>query len=152
MPNAAKKQSEAKNKGGRPPVLVEDEATLKKVKQAASRLHTQGEAAELLGVAHSTFEGFLRNSSLAREAWDSGQQSGRGKLRQMQLKLAEDGHPSMLMWLGKQYLDQADKNENKHQHTLSVSQEFEQFLRQLHGETQAAPAAQVIDVTPEKRA
>lgn len=46
-----------------------------------------------------------------------GRASGKMKLRDMQWKAAEKGNVAMLIWLGKQYLDQQDKLEQ--QHTLT---------------------------------
>jgi hypothetical protein len=37
--------------------------------------------------------------------------NGKTSLRRYQWKLAESGNATMLIWLGKQYLDQADKQE-----------------------------------------
>lgn len=38
---------------------------------------------------------------------------GKGILRELQLKTAQEGSVPMLIWLGKQYLEQADKQEIK---------------------------------------
>jgi hypothetical protein len=42
---------------------------------------------------------------------DAGRQRRNGKLRIKQYEMAMAGNPTMLVWLGKQYLDQADKRE-----------------------------------------
>jgi len=45
-----------------------------------------------------------------------GRQSGKSKLRDLQLKKAMDGNVVMLIWLGKQYLGQSDKQDISTQH------------------------------------
>ena len=53
------------------------------------------------------------------------QKRGVGKisLRRRQYQVAvNDGNPTMLIWLGKQYLDQSDKNESKNETTLKVEE------------------------------
>ena len=43
---------------------------------------------------------------------EKGREEGRSSLRRAQFKRAiEDGHPTMLIWLGKQHLGQSDKTE-----------------------------------------
>ena len=41
-------------------------------------------------------------------------------LRRAQVKLALTGHPGMLIWLGKQFLGQSDKQESKSETTVNV--------------------------------
>ena len=53
------------------------------------------------------------------------QKRGVGKisLRRRQFQVAvNDGNPTLLIWLGKQYLDQSDKNESKNETTLKVEE------------------------------
>jgi hypothetical protein len=38
----------------------------------------------------------------------------------MQFKAAEAGNPTMLIWLGKQYLGQSDKQDLNHEGGLSI--------------------------------
>ena len=40
-------------------------------------------------------------------------QGGRIAVRRKQMQVAEAGNPTMLIWLGKQYLDQRDKHETE---------------------------------------
>ena len=44
----------------------------------------------------------------------------RGQLRQWQWKCAEKGNPTMLIWLGKQYLGQSDKIESLETYDLQL--------------------------------
>lgn len=101
-----------KDVGGRPPSLLCDEDTLKQIKGLASLQCTQREAAAVLGVHRETFGKFLDRHPKAREAWDNGQETGKVSLRRYQYKSAENGNPTMQIWLGKQWLDQKDKIEN----------------------------------------
>jgi hypothetical protein len=41
----------------------------------------------------------------------AGHELRNSSLRRKQFEVAMEGHPTMLIWLGKQYLDQRDKNE-----------------------------------------
>ena len=41
-------------------------------------------------------------------------QGGKASLRRSQWNLAKDGNATMLIWLGKQYLEQSDKQEINH--------------------------------------
>lgn len=109
------------NKGGRPPVLVNDEETREKINALATRLHTQPEAAALLGVSIATFEGFLRANPDIRFLWEGGGLSGRAALRRMQFQAAQKGNVQMQIWMGKQYLGQKDKSEVETKHEIGES-------------------------------
>jgi IS30 family transposase len=90
-----------KNKGGRPKIDIPE----LKVEQLASFGCTNVEIAQFFGVNESTIRrGFAENLT-------KGRASGKIKLRQLQMKAAEAGNVSMLIWLGKQVLGQQDKQE-----------------------------------------
>ena len=76
-----------------------------KVEQLASYGCTNTEIAEYFGVNEST----IRRSFA--EFLTKGRASGKIKLRQLQMKAAEQGNVTMLIWLGKQVLGQQDKSE-----------------------------------------
>lgn len=103
--------SKPANPVGRPRKLTCDEATLEKLKVVASGQHTQLEAAAIFGVSIRTFEEFLRVNEKAREIWDLGEGNGKASLRRMQFMSAQKGNVTMQIWLGKQYLNQTDKQE-----------------------------------------
>jgi hypothetical protein len=63
-----------------------------------------------LRVSEKTFDTFLREDEDAREAWDGGKEEGKISLRRKQLRLAEKS-AGMAIFLGKNYLDQADRHE-----------------------------------------
>ncbi len=65
----------------------------------------------MLGVCHDTFLKFIDQNKKARDAFEFGKENGKASLRRMQFKGAESGNTTMLVWLGKQYLEQKDKSE-----------------------------------------
>jgi hypothetical protein len=68
---------------------------------------TQNEIASFLGVSVDTL---LRRKEFC-ELYKKGMEEGRMSLRRLQWKKAQDGNTTMLIWLGKQYLGQSDKQE-----------------------------------------
>jgi len=76
---------------------------LEKVELLASYGCTQTEIASELSVTDRT----LRAN--AAEAWQRGRDRLKMSLRRQQVKLAMDGDRGMLIWLGKQLLDQRDQ-------------------------------------------
>lgn len=103
-----------KKKVGRPPSIVEDDATLEKLKLLGAAQHSRPEAAALLGVSKSCFNEFLAKNKKALEAFEEGLENGKASLRRMQFKNAQAGNVTMQIWLGKQYLGQKDKHETEH--------------------------------------
>ena len=68
---------------------------------------TENEIASFLGVSVDTL---LRRKEFC-ELHKKGMEEGRMSLRRLQWKKAQDGNTTMLIWLGKQYLGQSDKQE-----------------------------------------
>lgn len=99
-----------KNKGGRPFALTANEDTLNIIKGLGNIQATTKECAAVLGVSEPTWITFKKREDVAR-AYIDGSGEGLASLRRRQFKAANDGNPTMLIWLGKQYLGQADKNE-----------------------------------------
>lgn len=97
-----------KNKGGRPPKLHPDEKTLDTIRKIASLHATKEEAAAFLEVSKPTLNKFLSDYKKAQEAWEIGEGQGKLNLRRLQMKAAEGGSATMLIWLGKQLLGQKD--------------------------------------------
>lgn len=84
------------------------------VEKLASIQCTQEEISNFLGISTRTLqkdEEFLR-------IYKKGLDNGKMSLRRWQYKKAQDGNVSMLIWLGKQYLGQMDKVENKDTHEI----------------------------------
>lgn len=93
--------------GGRPPTPI-DTATLRRV---ASLGATIPELATALGVPSRTLQHRIEADPEIREALEEGRNAGRLTLRRMQWQQAQSGNPTMLIWLGKQMLNQRDRAE-----------------------------------------
>lgn len=110
--NSLTSNKKAGNKGaGRPPALQPDKRTLATIRGLGRIQATTRECAAVLGVSHPTFLSFIQKHPEAAEVLDQGKQMGTRSLRRQQFKAAENGNPTMLVWLGKQYLGQSDKQE-----------------------------------------
>jgi hypothetical protein len=124
---AAPKKASEPNRGGRPHSLLADDSTLKTIENLGKIQCTTKEAAAVLKVAESTFLLFLDREPSAREAYEDGKENGKASLRRMQLRAAEGGNVTMMIWLGKQLLGQRDRVEHggdpnapiKHDHGIS---------------------------------
>lgn len=97
---------------GRPLKLLPDEATLTKLANLGKIQCTTKEAAAVLDVSEVTFIDFLKRHEKARQVFEQGKENGKASLRRMQLRKAETGNATMLIWLGKQLLGQRDKFEH----------------------------------------
>lgn len=98
---------------GRPPALEPDELTLTVITGLGKIQATVKECAAVLGVGEATFLRFLDKHPEVAESFELAQIGGRASLRRHQFKLAESGNATMLIWLGKQYLEQSDKTETR---------------------------------------
>lgn len=95
------------------------------VEKLASIQCTQEEISNFLGISTRTLqkdEEFLR-------IYKKGLDNGKMSLRRWQYKKAQDGNVSMLIWLGKQYLGQTDKVENKDTHEIEDLSALRDLLR-----------------------
>lgn len=97
--------------GGRPKKVI-DYALVEKL---ANIQCTEVEIAEILEISTRTLQ---RDKEFCR-IYKKGLESGKSSLRRLQWKAAEKGNPTMLVWLGKQYLNQKDKSEIE-QHNLNI--------------------------------
>jgi hypothetical protein len=89
-----------------------DKRTLATIRGLGKIQATTREIASVLGVAHQTFITFSNNNPIIGELLEQGKNIGKMSLRRKQFKAAiEDGNTTMLIWLGKQYLEQKDKQE-----------------------------------------
>ena len=98
---------------GRPVALEPDAKTRKIVKGLGEIQATVKECAAVLGVGEATYLRFLERNPDINELFTNAQERGKSSLRRYQFKLAAKGHPTMLIWLGKQYLGQTDKTETR---------------------------------------
>ena len=102
-------------KGGRPPFELSDEDFTRLVNMMRIQC-TQEEICGVFGVTDKTLNQALkkRNEAGFSELYKKHQDEGRSSLRRAQWKAANDGNPTMLVWLGKQVLGQRDKQELDH--------------------------------------
>jgi len=98
---------ETKNKGGRPKA----EINLDQVKTLSGLNCTEPEIAAVLGVSYSTWKRHIKQNPEIAEMVAQGRLSGNASLRRTQWQKAMDGNVAMLIWLGKNRLGQADKQE-----------------------------------------
>jgi len=96
-------------KMGRPPKLVVDEPTLKRIRELGAIQCTQAEAAAVMLCSQTTFRSFLADNKQAHEAFELGKETGKASLRRTQFMLAKKS-AAMAIWLGKQYLGQKDRD------------------------------------------
>lgn len=78
---------------------------------------TDKEIGEIVGCSHDTL------TRRFRDELDAGRANGRASLRRKQWEIALGGNVTMLIWLGKQYLEQSDKIESKAIEDIIVSLE-----------------------------
>lgn len=104
--------------GGRPPAIDADAKTIKTIEGLGKIQATTRECAAVLGVSHQTFIATLQRLPEIAEALERGKETGKSSLRRTQFRLAEK-NASMAIFLGKNYLDQTDKQDI----TASVTQD-----------------------------
>jgi len=110
---------------------------------------TLDEIAGLLGVSSSWLDTQKKNNPDLEGAILAGNANLRSSLRSAQVRLALTGHPTMLIWLGKQFLGQSDKQEIKQENTLNVVlQDAVRELREL-GRDEVLKIKQIIEKGPE---
>ena len=92
---------------------------------------TDAELAAYFGFCRKTIERERKINPEFDAAIERGKSYGKLSLRRKQVALAEEGNATMLIWLGKQYMGQRDKNEltgadggpMEHDHTWTVKVE-----------------------------
>ncbi len=101
----------AKNKGGRPKYEIDYKTLL-----GLCKLQCTGEeCAAVLEVDYDTLNNRLKEDGEGgfSDFFKKHSAGGRASLRRRQFKAADDGNVTMLIWLGKQYLGQTDRMEQK---------------------------------------
>jgi len=106
MPPKSKAKPKSKNKGGRPKVVI-DYVMLDKY---CAIQCTGEECAALLSIDYDTLNRCLKRDHKVGFTDYYAQKSviGKASLRRTQFKTAEAGNPTMLIWLGKQWLGQRE--------------------------------------------
>jgi hypothetical protein len=102
--------------------LRADAETLQQLTELGALQCTRSEAALIMDVAEQALISFFARSPAARTAYEAGRGHGLKALRMTQFKLAET-NASMAIFLGKNYLDQADRRELERSGAIDVSQE-----------------------------
>jgi hypothetical protein len=100
-------ESIIKNKGGRPKKNI----NWKRFNALCQIQCTEAEIAAVLDISVDTIErAVLRDKGVGfAEYYEEKRHGGRMSLRRKQFELALLGNPTMLIWLGKQYLEQSEK-------------------------------------------
>ncbi|MFI4973729.1 MAG: hypothetical protein ACHP84_04220 [Caulobacterales bacterium] len=114
---------------GRPPVLYATEETLKRIARLGKIQCTVREVAAALGVAESTLMLFFNDVPEARDVYEDAKLAGMKSLRRVQFDHAKK-NVAMAIFLGKNYLDQSDRNDVK----LSGQLSLEAWILQSMGE------------------
>lgn len=122
-PPVKKAAAAPRNKLGRKPLL-----DLAAVENIAALQCTIEELAAALKVSKRTIYRYAESEEF-REAIERGKSKGLLSLRRAQYQFAMQGDRTMLVWLGKQWLDQKDKQEIQHSGGISVVVERLQAAR-----------------------
>lgn len=101
---------EPEKRSGQPAKLMMDAATLRTIEGAGQIQCTLIEVAALLGSSEEPLRQFFKQWPEAADAYEKGKQNGKSSLRRQQFKLAMS-NPAMAIFLGKNYLGQADRHE-----------------------------------------
>lgn len=96
---------------GRPRVLHLNETTLKTLEGLGRISCTHKEVAGVLRVSERTLDAFYAEHPIAKSTFEEAREQGKMSVRRKQLALALAGDKTMLIWLGKQLLDQKDRSE-----------------------------------------
>ncbi|MCO5085139.1 MAG: hypothetical protein M9939_26700 [Mesorhizobium sp.] len=131
------KSAPARKKTGRPPALVADPKTLKTIEGLGKIQATTRECAAVLSVSHQTFIAFMNAHPAVGEALEKGKEGGKTSLRRTQFALAKK-NAAMAIFLGKNYLDQTDRQDISQSVTVDVTvtdarSKLERLLLRQHG-------------------
>jgi AraC-like DNA-binding protein len=112
------KKKLVKNKGGRPRIEIDWES----IDKLCGLQCTEEEIAQFLGISVDTLCRACQRKYNLSFAEYFGQKRGIGKvaLRRAQWQVAQSGNPALLIWLGKQYLDQKDKSHQEHSGKITL--------------------------------
>ncbi len=103
-------------KRGRPKI----EFDLKQVEKLAMLQCTYDELAAFFDCSKDTIINRMKDDESFSTAYKNGLEKGKMSLRRMQWRAAESGNVTMLIWLGKQHLDQVDKQDVKHSGEMDI--------------------------------
>ena len=122
------KSGRPKQKPGVKPLVVD----LSRLPALCRIQATAEECASVLGISQDTLERRLKteHGCTFSEFYNRYAAPGKCSLRRLQWKLARSGNPTMLIWLGKQWLGQTDKAETDTK--AATAEEIAAELRKLH--------------------
>lgn len=98
------KKKDGRNKPNKNSLL---EIDAEEVRKLSERFWTKTEIAAFFNCSDKTI------SNRFSEIYTKGRENGKAKLRDLQIKAAMSGNVTMLIWLGKQYLNQTDNKETE---------------------------------------
>lgn len=104
-----KPKSEHKKPGPKPQLF-----DIELIERIASRMASQREIAACLGVSEGLLRQRIESDPAVAEAIERGKALGCATIRTRQIDLAMAGNPTMLIWVGKQYLEQRDQTKTEH--------------------------------------
>ena len=139
------KSTTPRKKVGRPPSLSPDAKTLKAIEGLGKIQATTRECAAVLNVAHKTFIAFMNKHPEVGEMLEKGKETGKTSLRRTQFALARK-NAAMAIFLGKNYLDQTDRQDINQAVTVDVTvtdarSKLERLLLRQHGAGRDQPSA-----------
>ena len=109
--------------GGRPKFIIDYE----QVEKLAGIQCTQEEIASWLGCSVDT----LTRSDKFCGIYKKGISKGRMSMRRKQWKALDEGNTTMLVWLGKQYLGQSDKQDINHDKDGDIAEALQKLAEAL---------------------
>lgn len=95
--------------GGRPKKKLD----IEQVEKLAGIGCTDEEIAVVMGVCRATISNKKKQDKEFLDAIKKGREKMKASIRRMQMSSAVGGNVTMMIWLGKQYLDQTDKRDIK---------------------------------------
>lgn len=102
------------------------------VRELAAIGCTHVEIAKVLGCSANAIEQLNNESPFFAMALEQGEGELKSSLRRKQIAVAMEGNPSMLIWLGKQYLGQVDKREIESKAEINIMvQRAQEELKQI---------------------
>lgn len=107
---AGKTAKGQKNKGGRPKFVLDGQAVIDAAHGGAS----MREIARRVGCDETVIR------TRFKVEFEYGKDARKREIRDLQMKCARSGNPTMLIWLGKNELDQTDKVGHDHEGKLTV--------------------------------
>jgi len=84
---------------------------LRQIESLASIMCTDEEISSVLGISRDTYIEYKKAHSEISDSTEKGKAKGRMSVRRKQHQVAMNGNATMLIWLGKQYLGQDDKQQ-----------------------------------------